>query len=105
MLISILNAVRAKPAAPFALPPALFAGAGAFGVGNVAGVPPAVPSVMVGGTYVQLQVTPASVVWDAMTVGYGGLGEIALLTAGNAAAVGAACCEADVSGRPLMADG
>ncbi len=84
MIFHALNALVAKPPG-FPLPAPLF-GAGGFACGAVGAQAAVIPSVMPGGMYAGLPVSPAFLIWDALTVGYGGLGEMAVLTGGNAVA-------------------
>lgn len=87
MLFHVLNAQCVKPPG-FIVPPAVFVAmapppGGLFTSMPIGMLPLAVPSAMVGGEYVEVQVPAASILWDAITVGYGRLGDVALLTGGN----------------------
>ncbi len=88
MLFHALNAQSIKPPVGTPIPAILFiplppVPAGSFVSMPIGMLPPAVPSAMINSAYVALQFQAASMVWDAITVGYGRLGAVALLTGGN----------------------
>lgn len=69
-------------------PPGLGPAPGAFACIPIAVMPPAVAlapitSSIAGATYQPLLVNAAAMLWDSITVGYGKLAEVALLTGGN----------------------
>ena len=88
MLFHALNAQYIKPPGLVVLPAVAFAPAppappGTFTSMPIGGTPTSAPSAMIPAEYVALQIPAASMVWDAITVGYGRLGAVALLTGGN----------------------
>jgi hypothetical protein len=91
MLFYGLNANIGKPAGALIVPNPVFGpGPGSFQcpafVPPGVAVPPNVASAMGGGAYVPCQIPAVSLLWDAITVGYGRLADAALLVGANVAA-------------------